>query len=102
MDLERARFNMIEQQIRPWDVLDQQVLDSLYVVRREAFVPTAYRMLAFSDIEIPLGDGQAMMQPKVEARILQEVAPGPNDHVLEIGTGSGYLAALIAALARVG
>ena len=100
MDWERARFNMIEQQIRPWEVLDQDVLDSLYVVRREAFVPEAHRALAFSDLEIPLGDGEVMMQPKVEARILQEVAVKASDKVLEIGTGSGYLTALLAHRAR--
>jgi len=91
---------MVEQQIRPWEVLDQEVLDSLYVVRREEFVPAEHRALAFSDLEIPLGDGEAMMQPKVEARILQEVAVKANDKVLEIGTGSGYLTALLAHRAR--
>lgn len=96
MDWEQVRFNMVEQQIRPWEVLDQEVLDSLYVVRREQFVPEAHRALAFSDLEIPLGDGEAMMQPKVEARVLQEVAVKANDKVLEIGTGSGYLTALLA------
>ncbi|MGB8436321.1 MAG: protein-L-isoaspartate O-methyltransferase [Burkholderiales bacterium] len=100
MDWERVRFNMVEQQIRPWEVLDQDVLDSLYVVRREEFVPEAHRALAFSDLEIPLGDGEVMMQPKVEARILQEVAVKANDKVLEIGTGSGYLTALLAHRAR--
>lgn len=100
MDWERARFNMIEQQIRPWEVLDQDVLDSLYVVRREAFVPQQHRALAFSDLEIPLGDGEVMMSPKVEARILQEVAVKGNDKVLEIGTGSGYMTALLAHRAR--
>jgi len=104
MDIERARFNMIEQQIRPWDVLDQDVLDLLYIVRREDFVPEAYRLLAFSDLEIPLltgGDaGERMLQPKLEARILQEIAPKPADHVLEIGAGSGYMAALLGTRAR--
>ncbi len=100
MDWERVRFNMVEQQIRPWEVLDQDVLDSLYVVRREEFVPAEHRALAFSDLEIPLGDGEAMMQPKVEARILQEVAVKATDKVLEIGTGSGYLTALLAHRAR--
>ncbi|MGA8053347.1 MAG: protein-L-isoaspartate O-methyltransferase [Burkholderiales bacterium] len=97
MDVEHARFNMVEQQIRTWEVLDQDVLDLLYVVRREDFVPPAHRALAFSDLEIPLGDGERMMAPKVEARILQEVAPKATDRVLEIGTGSGYLTALLAA-----
>ena len=100
MNIEQARFNMVEQQIRTWEVLDQTVLDLLYVVRREEFVPDAYRTLAFSDLEIPIGAGQKMMQPKVEARILQEVAPKSTDRVLEVGTGSGYLAALLAHRAR--
>jgi protein-L-isoaspartate(D-aspartate) O-methyltransferase len=100
MNIEQARFNMVEQQIRTWEVLDQTVLDLLYVVRREAFVPDAYRTLAFSDLEIPIGSGQQMMQPKVEARILQEVAPKSTDRVLEVGTGSGYMAALLAHRAR--
>jgi len=100
MDWERARFNMIEQQIRPAEVLDQDVLDLLYVVRREEFVPEAHRALAFSDIQIPLGDGESMMQPRFEARILQEIAVRPNDKALEIGTGSGYLTALLAHRAR--
>jgi protein-L-isoaspartate(D-aspartate) O-methyltransferase len=103
MNIERARFNMVEQQIRTWEVLDQEVLDLLYVVRREEFVPPAYRSLAFSDLEIPLIDdatpGQRMMQPKMEARILQEVAPQRPEKVLEIGTGSGYMTALLAARA---
>jgi protein-L-isoaspartate(D-aspartate) O-methyltransferase len=100
MNVEQARFNMVEQQIRPWEVLDQEVLDLLYVVRREEFVPEAYRALAFSDLEIPLlenaGPGERMLQPKVEARILQEVAPKKTEKVLEVGTGSGYMAALLA------
>ena len=100
MNIEQARFNMVEQQIRTWEVLDQTVLDLLYVVRREGFVPDAYRTLAFSDLEIPIGEGQKMMQPKVEARILQEVAPKSTDRVLEVGTGSGYMAALLAHRAR--
>jgi protein-L-isoaspartate(D-aspartate) O-methyltransferase len=100
MNIEQARFNMVEQQIRPWEVLDQAVLDLLYVVRREDFVPQAYQALAFSDLEIPIGEGETMLQPKVEARILQEVAPGGTDRVLEVGTGSGYMAALLAHRAR--
>lgn len=100
MNIEQARFNMVEQQIRPWEVLDQQVLDLLYVVRREGFVPQAYQALAFSDLEIPIGEGETMLQPKMEARILQEVAPGGTDKVLEVGTGSGYMAALLAHRAR--
>lgn len=100
MNVEQARFNMVEQQIRPWEVLDQDVLDLLYVVRREEFVPEAYRAFAFSDLEIPLyqdaGPGEHMMQPKVEARILQELSVRKSDRVLEVGTGSGYLTALLA------
>ena len=93
---EQARFNMVEQQIRPWDVLDASVLELLYLVRREEFVPPAMRALAFSDLELPIGEGQHMLQPKLEARIVQEVAPGKTERVLEIGTGSGYLSALLA------
>ena len=96
MDIERARFNMVEQQIRTWDVLDQGVLDLLFEVKREDFVPTAYRNLAFADLEIPLGDGVKMWTPKMEARVLQTLALSPDESVLEIGTGSGYLTALLA------
>ena len=95
-DVEKARLLMIEQQIRTWEVLDQTVLNLLYSVKREDFVPAAYRSLAFVDMEIPLGQGQSMMAPKMEARIVQEVAPSSNERVLEIGTGSGYLTALLA------
>lgn len=100
MNIEKARFFMIEQQIRPWDVLDQDVLDLLVVVKREAFVPLAYRALAFADSEIPLPHGENMMTPKLEARILQELAIKKHENVLEIGSGSGYLAALLAYKAR--
>ena len=96
MDFEKTRFLMVEQQIRTWEVLDQSVLDLLFAVKREDFVPPAYRSLAFVDMEIPLGHGQGMMAPKLEARIVQEVSPRVTDEVLEIGTGSGYLAALLA------
>ncbi|MBI2317723.1 MAG: protein-L-isoaspartate O-methyltransferase [Betaproteobacteria bacterium] len=96
MNIEQARFNMVEQQIRPWEVLDQDVLDLLYVVRREEFVPPEYRALAFSDLEIPLGDGERMWAPKIEARVLQELALRKNERALEVGTGSGYFAALLA------
>ena len=96
MNFEQARFNMVEQQIRPWDVLDQDVLDLLYVVPREEFVPPALRALAFTDMEIPLGDGERMWTPKIEARVLQELALRKVDRVLEAGTGSGYLTALLA------
>jgi protein-L-isoaspartate(D-aspartate) O-methyltransferase len=98
MDVERARFNMIEQQIRTWEVLDQNVLDLLFRLKREAFVPTTYRELAFADMEIPLGHGEKMMQPKLEARLVQDVAIKKTDRVLEVGTGSGYVTALLASL----
>ena len=104
MNIEQARFNMVEQQIRTWEVLDQNVLDLLYVVRREDFVPPAYRALAFSDLEIPLTSnaeaGERMWQPKVEARVLQALGVRKSDSVLEVGTGSGYLTALLAHRAR--
>jgi protein-L-isoaspartate(D-aspartate) O-methyltransferase len=100
MNIEQARFNMIEQQIRTWEVLDPQVLDLLFRVKREEFVPSEHRDLAFADLEIPLGHGEAMMQPKVEARLLQELAVGPTENVYEVGTGSGYLTALLASRAR--
>jgi protein-L-isoaspartate(D-aspartate) O-methyltransferase len=105
MDFERARFNMVEQQIRPWDVLDQEVLDLLFAVRREDFVPPAYRAMAFTDMEIPLvvdgrKTGESMFSPKVEARLLQDLAVRRHEHVLEVGTGSGYMAALLARRAR--
>ena len=104
MNYEQARFNMIEQQIRPWEVLDNQVLSLLALVRREDFVPLAHRALAFVDMEIPLDagpasqrePGQCMLAPKVEARILQDLAVQKHEKVLEIGTGSGYMAALLA------
>jgi protein-L-isoaspartate(D-aspartate) O-methyltransferase len=96
MDIEQARFNMVEQQIRTWEVLDQRVLDLLFSVRREEFVPPAYRLLAFADLEVPLGDGQSMWMPKMEARVVQELQLTSGDEVLEIGTGSGYLTALLA------
>jgi protein-L-isoaspartate(D-aspartate) O-methyltransferase len=96
MNIEQARFNMIEQQIRPWNVLDQDVLDLLHVVKREQFVPPAYLNLAFADVEIPLPNGEAMLAPKIEARILQEVQLKKHEKVLLVGAGSGYLAALLA------
>lgn len=99
MDMDVARHNMIEQQIRPWEVLDQRVLDLLARVKREDFVPPVYRALAFADMEIPLGHGEAMWYPKVEARVLQALALKRSDRVLEVGTGSGYLTALMAAQA---
>ena len=107
-DLEHARFNMIEQQIRPWDVLDHEILELLALVRREEFVPPAHRGLAFVDMEIPLLGSEAeamrlghcMLAPKVEARLLQDLKLKPADKVLEIGAGSGYMAALLASRAR--
>ena len=96
MNIEQARFNMIEQQIRPWNVLDADVLELLVVVKREDFVPAAYKSLAFVDTEIPLPGGEAMFTPKIEARILQEVQLKKHETVLEVGTGSGYMAALLA------
>jgi len=100
MNYEQARFNMIEQQIRPWEVLDAQVLSLLALVRREDFVPPSCKALAFADMEIPLppqkNPGQCMLSPKVEARLLQDLAVHKHEKVLEIGTGSGYMAALLA------
>ena len=98
MDIERARFNMIEQQIRPWEVLDPAVLSLLAVVRREDFVPPAYRAMAFVDTQVPLGPpgcGRRMLEPRVEARLLQELQVQRHEKVLEIGTGSGFMAALL-------
>jgi protein-L-isoaspartate(D-aspartate) O-methyltransferase len=100
MDFEQARFNMIEQQIRTWEVLDQQVLDLLGKVHREDFVPAAYRKLALADVNIPLAHDQVTMTPKVEARLLQALNLTADDKVLEIGTGCGYLTALLATRAK--
>ena len=94
--LEQARFNMIEQQIRPWDVLDPEVLSLLSVVKREDFVPLAHKALAFVDMELPLPEGQCMLAPRVEARMLQQLQVQKHEKVLEIGAGSGYMAALLA------
>jgi protein-L-isoaspartate(D-aspartate) O-methyltransferase len=99
MNLEQARYNMIEQQIRTWDVLDDQVLGVLSVTPREDFVPPQYSALAFSDISIPLGNEQYMMPPKLEGKLLQSLTIQPTDSILEIGTGSAYLTAC---LARIG
>lgn len=96
MNIEQARFNMIEQQIRPWEVLDPGVLSLLAIVKREDFVPPACRALAFVDTEVPLGEGQFMLAPKVEARLLQALQVGRHERVLEVGAGSGYMAALLA------
>jgi len=96
MNIEQARFNMVEQQIRPWNVLDLSVLELLSVVKREAFVPAAFKGLAFADMESPLGFGQCMLAPRLEARMLQDLAVQAHETVLEIGAGSGYMAALLA------
>ena len=98
MNFEQARFNMIEQQIRPWEVLDQRVLDVIAGVPREAFVPERYRNLAFADIRVPIGHDQVMMNPNVEGRLLQSLQIQSSDKILEIGTGSGYLSACLARL----
>ncbi|MCG7755198.1 protein-L-isoaspartate O-methyltransferase family protein [Nitrosomonas oligotropha] len=96
MDLEQTRFNMVAQQIRTWYVLDDNVLDLLYKVKREEFVPADNRAAAFVDMEIPLGYGQVMLTPKMEARILQELHVQKTDKILEVGSGSGYMTALLA------
>ena len=99
MNFEKARFNMVEQQIRPWEVLDFDVLDLLMSVRREEFVPEAYKSLALSEAEIPLGHGVSMLIPVIEGKILQAIQVTRSDKVLEVGAGSGYFAALLAARA---
>ena len=96
--MDKARFNMAEQQIRPWDVTDEQVLETLQEVPREKYVPREYRGVAFADLEIPLPNGQSMMPPRLEARMLQALAIKPSDHILEIGTGSGFITACLAKL----
>lgn len=96
MDFEQARFNMVEQQIRPWDVLDLRVLDLLSVVKREDFVPEALRNLAFVDTPLPLGNGSFLLPPRLEARLVQELRLQPTDRVLEVGTATGYITALLA------
>jgi len=101
MDYEQARFNMVEQQIRPWEVLDPKVLDLLHKVKREDFVPQVYRSLAFVDMEIPLGEGELMWAPRVEARVLQALQLKGHERVLEVGTGSGYFTALMAHQASI-
>lgn len=108
IDIERARFNMIEQQIRPWDVLDLDILELLHKVPRENFLPPAHRALAFVDMQVPLASpteealrsGRCMLEPKVEARLLQDLKVQPTDKVLEVGAGSGYMAALLASRAQ--
>jgi protein-L-isoaspartate(D-aspartate) O-methyltransferase len=100
MNVAQARFNMIEQQIRPWNVLDAHVLDLLQTVAREEFAPAAYKSLAFADLEIPLPGGQCMLAPRLEARLLQDLNVQPHESVLEVGAGSGFMAALLAHRAR--
>ena len=100
MNFEQARFNMVEQQIRPWEVLDGRVLSLLETVQREDFVPVRYRKLAFADVAVPLEAGQVMMRPKIEARMLQALDVNEDETVLEIGTGSGFMTACLAALSK--
>lgn len=100
MDFEKARFNMVEQQIRPWDVLNTQLLDLLFHVKRENFVADNQKAIAFVDTELPLPNGSRMLQPKMEARILQELNIAADEKILEIGTGSGYLTALLASVGK--
>ena len=100
MNLQQARFNMVEQQVRTWEVLDHVVLDLLEQAPRHEYVPEAYRNLAYADIAVPLGGGEVMMPPRVEARLLQALSIGGNDRALEIGTGSGFLTSLLCTLAR--
>lgn len=100
MDIESARFNMIEQQVRPWEVLDPRVLETLGAIRREDFAPPRYRKLAFSDLSLPLDHGQVMMKPVVEGRMLQALDIQPDSDVLEIGSGSGFITACLAHLGR--
>jgi len=105
MDFDKARFNMVEQQIRPWNVLDQSILDLLFSIKRENFVADDLREMAFSDLELPIridgkNTGEVMLSPKMEARMVQELGLKAHDHVLEIGTGSGYMAALLASKAE--
>lgn len=95
-NVEQARFNMIEQQIRPWDVADSAVLQLMSLVKREDFVPANYRAMAFADMAIPLVGGQSMLAPRLQARLLQDAAVQANDKVLEIGAGSGFMTALLA------
>lgn len=100
INFETARRNMVEQQIRTWDVLDPRVLDLIARMRREDFVPARYRNLAYADTDIPIGRGHVMMAPKLEARLLQELDIDPKDRILEVGTGSGYMTALLASLGK--
>lgn len=100
MNFERARFNMVEQQVRPWEVLDERILEQMETIQREDFVPVRYRKLAFADLCIPLPHGEIMMRPKVEGRMLQALGLRPDETALEIGTGSGYITACLAGLCK--
>lgn len=101
LNFEKARFNMVEQQVRTWEVLDGRVLDVIGTLKREDFVPVRYRKLAYADLAVPIAEGQSMLKPVVEGRILQALEISPDDEVLEIGTGSGYFAACLAKLGRM-
>ena len=98
LNIELARHNMVEQQVRPWEVLDQRVLDLIARSPRDEYVPAKYHSVAYADLFLPLGQGQTMLTPKLEARMLQELDIGPTDRILEIGTGSGYFTSLLAAM----
>lgn len=100
LNFEQARFAMVEQQVRPWEVLDPRVLETIGAIPREDFVPAAHRQFAYADLALPLAHGESMLKPVVEGRLLQALALSPSDEVLEIGTGSGYLTACLASLAR--
>lgn len=100
MNFERARFNMVEQQVRPWEVIDERILSQMEAIQREDFVPVKYRKLAFADLSIPLPHGEFMMRPTVEGRMLQAIALDEDDTALEIGTGSGYITACLAGLCK--
>ena len=100
MNLDEARSNMIEQQVRPWDVLDQRVLDALALVPREEFVAPEHRGIAYSDFALPIGHGRRMLKPVLDGRVLQAIELDPTESVVEIGTGSGYLSACLARLGR--
>jgi len=100
MNLEQARFNMIEQQVRPWSVLDSTVLQTMGSIPRDIFVPESLKSLAYADIEVPLDHGESMMFPRVEGRMLQELEIDINDECLEVGTGSGYVTACLATMGK--
>ena len=100
MNFDQARFNMVEQQVRPWDVLDARILELFATIHREDFVPVRYRKMAFADLAVPLDHGQSMMKPVVEGRLLQSLELQPDETVLEIGSGSGFITACLAQLAK--